>query len=183
MALIMAFSYDSRPIQTLINQISNYNKRDGIDLRPNYQRGYIWSSDFKDKLLYSIVKGYPIGNISLRVRANKNSKGAMQEVVDGQQRLTTIFNFVNKEYSIQGEMSRKIIEYIIEYLGDEDDPKLERLKKRLSNKGKISLKYNQLPESIQNNILAYNISITNLTNASDDGIFPLFAESGASARR
>lgn len=174
MALIMAFSYDSRPIQTLINQISNYNKRDGIDLRPNYQRGYIWSSDFKDKLLYSIVKGYPIGNISLRVRANKNSKGAMQEIVDGQQRLTTIFNFVNKEYSIQGEMSRKIIEYIIEYLGDEDDPKLERLKKRLSNKGKISLKYNQLPESIQNNILAYNISITNITNASDEEITEYF---------
>ncbi len=174
MALIMAFSYDSRPIQTLINQISNYNKRDGIDLRPNYQRGYIWSSDFKDKLLYSIIKGYPIGNISLRVRTNKNSKGAMQEVVDGQQRLTTIFNFVNGEYAVQGDISRKIIEYIIEYLGDEDDVKLERLKKRLGNRGKISLKYSQLPESIQNNILAYNISITNITNASDEEITEYF---------
>lgn len=174
MALIMAFSYDSRPIQTLVNQISNYNKRDGIDLRPAYQRGYIWSSDFKDKLLYSIVKGYPIGNISLRVRVDRNSKGAMQEVVDGQQRLTTIFNFVNDEYAIQGDISRKIIEYIIEYLGDEDDPKLERLKKRLNNKGKILLRYNQLPESIRNNILAYNISITNITNASDEEIAEYF---------
>lgn len=174
MALIMAFSYDSRPIQTLINQISNCNKRDGIDLRPNYQRGYIWSSDFKDKLLYSIIKGYPIGNISLRVRTNKNSKGAMQEVVDGQQRLTTIFNFVNGEYAVQGDISRKIIEYIIEYLGDEDDVKLERLKKRLGNRGKISLKYSQLPESIQNNILAYNISKTNITNASDEEITEYF---------
>lgn len=174
MALIMAFSYDSRPIQTLVNQISNYNKRDGIDLRPAYQRGYIWSSDFKDKLLYSIVKGYPIGNISLRVRVDRNSKGAMQEVVDGQQRLTTIFNFVNDEYAIQGDISRKIIEYIIEYLGEEDDPKLERLKKRLNNKGKILLRYNQLPESIRNNILAYNISITNITNASDEEIAEYF---------
>lgn len=50
MSLMMAFSYDSRPIQTLINQIQNVNKRDGIDLRPSYQRGYIWSSDFKDSL-------------------------------------------------------------------------------------------------------------------------------------
>lgn len=174
MALIMAFSYDSRPIQTLVNQISNYNKRDGIDLRPAYQRGYIWSSDFKDKLLYSIVKGYPIGNISLRVRADRNSKGAMQEVVDGQQRLTTIFNFINDEYAIQGDISRKIIEYIMDYLGDEDDPKLERLKKRLNNKGKILLRYNQLPESIHNNILAYNISITNITNASDEEIAEYF---------
>ena len=94
MALVMAFSYDSRPIQTILNQIRNINKRDGIDLQPNYQRGYIWSSDFKDKLLYSIIKSYPIGNVSLRVRTEKNEKGAMQEVVDGQQRLTTYINLL-----------------------------------------------------------------------------------------
>ena len=174
MALIMAFSYDSRPIQTLVNQISNYNKRDGIDLRPSYQRGYIWSADFKDKLLYSIIKGYPIGNISLRVRVDKNSRGAMQEVVDGQQRLTTIFNFIQDEYIIQGDISRKIIEYIIEYLGDESDAKLDRLKKRSRNKGKIALKYSQLPESIKDNMRAYNISITNITNASDEEIAEYF---------
>lgn len=174
MALMMAFSYDSRPIQTLINQIQNVNKRDGIDLRPSYQRGYIWSSDFKDKLIYSIIKSYPIGNISLRVRSDKNAKGAMQEVVDGQQRLTTIYKFISEEYTIQGDISRKIIEYIVEYMGDEEDPKLEKLKKRLHNKGKIALKYSQLPESIKNNMLAYNISITNITNATDDEITEYF---------
>ena len=83
MALMMAFSYDSRPIQTLVNQIRNMNKHDGIDLQPSFQRGFIWNSDFKDKLLYSIIKGYPIGNVSLRIRTEKNDKGAMREVVDG----------------------------------------------------------------------------------------------------
>lgn len=174
MSLMMAVSYDSRPIQTLINQIQNVNKRDGIDLRPSYQRGYIWSSDFKDKLIYSIIKSYPIGNISLRVRSDKNSKGAMQEVVDGQQRLTTIYKFILDEYTVQGDISRKIIEYIIEYMGDEQDSKLEKLKKRLNNRGKIALKYSQLPESIKNNMLAYNISITNITNATDDEIAEYF---------
>lgn len=174
MALIMAFSYDSRPIQTIMNQIRNYNKRDGIDLKPSYQRGYIWNSDFKDKLIYSIIRSYPIGNISLRVRTDKNEHGAMQEVVDGQQRLTTIFRFIEGDYYIQGDISRKIIEYITEYMEGEEDPKLEKLKKRLCNKGKISLKYDQLPEPIKNNLLAYNISITNITNASDDEITEYF---------
>lgn len=174
MAFIMAFSYDSRPIQTIINQIKNVNKRDGIDLSPTYQRGYIWSADFKDKLLYSIIRSYPIGNVSLRVRTDRNNKGAMQEVVDGQQRLTTIFKFVEENYIIQSDVSRKIIEYIIEYLGDENDIKLDRLKRRLQNKGKIALKYSQLPRSIQDNILAYNVSITNITNASDDEISEYF---------
>ncbi len=174
MQLGMSFSYDSRPIQTLINQIKNISKRDGIDLRPNYQRGYIWTADFKDKLLYSIIKSYPIGNISLRVRADKNEKGATNEVVDGQQRLTTIYKFMNDEYTIQSDVSRKIIEYIIEYMGEDNDKRLDKLKKRLNNKGKIAIRYSQLPVDIQANISAYNISITNITNASDDEIAEYF---------
>lgn len=151
MAFVMAFSYDSRPIQTILNQIRNINKRDGIDLQPNYQRGYIWSSDFKDKLLYSIIKSYPIGNVSLRVRTEKNEKGAMQEVVDGQQRLTTIYKFIENEYVIQSDISKDIIEYIIEYMGEDTDEKLNRLKKRMNNKGKISISFKQLPcQSRQN---------------------------------
>ena len=174
MALIMAFSYDSRPVQTIVNQIKNVNKRDGIDLRPAYQRGYIWGNEFKDKLIFSIVKGYPIGNISLRVRTDKNIKGATMEVVDGQQRLTTISRFINGEYDLQGEFARKTIEYIVEYMAEETDSRLEKLKRRLNNKGKLTLKYSQLPESIQENINAFNISITNITNASDDEITEYF---------
>ena len=174
MTSMMAFSYDSRPIATLFNQVKNINKRDGIDLRPSYQRGYIWSADFKDKLIYSVIRNYPIGNISLRVRTERNRKGAMQEVVDGQQRLTTIIKFIEDDYTVQGDISRKIIEYIADYMGDEHDNKLERLKRRLSNRGKISLKFSQLPETIKENIRAYNISITNITNASDDEIAEYF---------
>lgn len=174
MAYVMAFSYDSRPIQTLLNQIRNINKRDGIDLQPSYQRGYIWNSDFKDKLLYSIIKCYPIGNISLRVRAEKNSKGAMQEVVDGQQRLTTIYKFIENEYVINSEVSKDIIKYIVGYMGEDTDEKLLKLKRKLKNKGKVSISFKQLPQVIQDNILAYNISITNITNASDIEIAEYF---------
>lgn len=174
MALVMAFSYDSRPIQTLLNQIKNISKRDGIDLQPDYQRGYIWSSDFKDKLLYSIIKSYPIGNVSLRVRAEKNNKGAMQEVVDGQQRLTTIYKFIENEYVIQSDISKDIIEYIIEYMGEDSDDNLLKLKRRLHNKGKIAISFRQLPQAIKDNILAYNISITNITNATDQEITEYF---------
>lgn len=174
MSNIMAFSYDSRPIQTIINQIKNVNKRDGIDLQPVYQRGYIWSAEFQDKLLYSIIKGYPIGNISLRVRTDKNTKGAMQEVVDGQQRLTTIYKFVNGEHFIQGDCAKQVIEYIIEYVGSDFDSDVEKLKRRLKNKGKIVLKFSQLPEEIKENIYSFNISITNITNSTDEEITEYF---------
>ena len=174
MATVMTFSYDSRPIQTIVNQIKNLGKRDGIDLQPPYQRGYIWGTEFKDKLWYSIIKGYPIGNISLRVRTDKNEKGAMIEVVDGQQRLTSIYKFVIGEHTIQGDIARNIIEYIVDYMAMENDIKLEKLKKRLNNRGKITLKFEQLPDVIQENIHSFNISITNITNSSDNEITEYF---------
>jgi len=174
MSAIMTFSYDSRPIQTIVNQIKNINKRDGIDLQPSYQRGYIWGNEFKDKLWYSIIKGYPIGNISLRVRTDKNNHGAMIEVVDGQQRLTSIYKFIIGDYNIQGEMARSIIEYIVDYMGTEKDSKLDKLKRKLQNKGKISITFAQLPELIQENINSFNISITNITNSTDEEISEYF---------
>ena len=64
MSFIMSFSYDSRPIQTLLNQIRNINKRDGVDLQPEYKRVYFWGSDFKDKLLYIIINNYILVSIN-----------------------------------------------------------------------------------------------------------------------
>lgn len=176
MSNIMAFSYDSRPIQTIINQIKNVSKRDGIDLQPPYQRGYIWGNEFKDKLIYSIIKGYPIGNISLRVRGDKNLKGAMQEVVDGQQRLTSVYKFITGEHDVQGECAKDIIKYVLEYMDSDfdSDTNLEKLRRKLNNKGKIRLKFIQLPELIKENIYSFNISITNITNSTDEEISEYF---------
>lgn len=172
----MMFSNASIPITTAINLIGTVNFG-GLDLRPAYQRGYVWSDDFKDKLIYSIIKQYPIGNISVRVLENKNDKGALQEVVDGQQRLTTISNFIKGEYNVRNEWSRKIIEVIKEYFGENysgDDKKVEKIKRKLLNKGNISLKYKDLPDVIQGNIQAYNLAMTYIAKASDTQVREYF---------
>lgn len=175
MAAIKDFANASLPIITIINDINNV-AFGGLDLQPKYQRGYIWSNDFKDKLLYSIIKNYPIGGISLRElpENEKNSKGATKEVVDGQQRLTTIYKFVTGEYEINSGVAREIINFIVEYLGDSKDKKLEKLKKRLGNKGKISLGFKQLPDNIQMNINSYNLAIIKISKTSDDEITEYF---------
>lgn len=73
---------------------------------PQFQRDFVWSRDKSAKLLDSIVKGYPIGTFifwktkdELRALRNlggldlpKTPKGDfIQYVLDGQQRLTTLF--------------------------------------------------------------------------------------------
>ena len=167
MAERMTFTNASIPILNILINI-NTMQFGGLDLQPDYQRGYIWKTDFKDKLIYSIIKRYPTGSISVRSLNTPNSKGAKEEVVDGQQRLTTIKNFVSNEYTIRSEWSRKIIELIVSYLGDKfEDQKLDKLKKKLKGKGNIRLKFDDLPSIIQGNINAYNIPVTYIANATD----------------
>lgn len=170
MAQRMNFSVSSTPIASILNNIKTV-AFGGLDLQPVYQRGYIWKNDFKDKLIYSIIKAYPIGNISVRVlgKDDFNAKGAKTEVVDGQQRLTTIRDFIVGDYNIKSEWSRKIILEIKEYFDNAkvSDDKLNKLVKKLNNKGHILLKFKDLPEVIQGNINNYNISMSYIADASE----------------
>lgn len=164
----MNFSNASIPIGSVLNSLNTVNFG-GLDLQPPYQRGYVWKNDFKDKLIYSIIKQYPTGNISIRVLSTPNTKGARSEVVDGQQRLTTIRDFIEEHYIIKSEWSKKIILLIKAYFENANvqDIKVEKLVKKLSTKGTVSLKYSDLPDIIKGNINSYNIPMTYIADSSD----------------
>ena len=171
----MNFSNASVPVTSVINSINTVNFG-GLDLQPTYQRGYVWKDDFKDKLIYSIIKSYPTGNISVRVLKEPNAKGAKSEVVDGQQRLTTIRDFVNNDYIIKSEWSKKIIEVIKDYyeFAKVKDDKVDKLVKKLNNKGVVRLKFSDLPVIIQGNVNTYNIPMTYIADACDQQVREYF---------
>lgn len=171
----MNFSNASVPVVSVLNSINTVNFG-GLDLQPSYQRGYVWKDDFKDKLIYSIIKFYPTGNISVRVLKTPNAKGAKSEVVDGQQRLTTIRDFAANNYIIKSEWSRKIIEVIMNYYeaAGVQDETVDKLKKKLLSKGNVRLKYSDLPTIIQGNINSYNIPMTYIADATDQQVREYF---------
>lgn len=175
MSEIMNFSNATIPISSVLNSIETV-KFGGLDLQPSYQRGFVWKNDFKDKLIYSIIKGYPTGNISVRILSIPNSKGAKSEVVDGQQRLTTIRDFVKGNYFIKGEWSKKIIQVIYDYYkrANENDEIVEKLSKKLNNKGSIKLRFSDLPSIIQGNINSYNIAMTYIADSTEQQVREYF---------
>ena len=169
----LEFALESFAITTLITNI-RIIEFGGLDLRPKYQRNYIWKNDFKDKLIYSIIKSYPIGNIIIRQLKKPNEKGAMSEIVDGQQRLTTIYEFMEGRYEIHSEFSRKIIEEIQDFYGERTDPQFEKLRKKLNNKGNIKLKYSDLRSVMPGKFEGFNISVTKIIEATDTDITEYF---------
>ena len=60
--------------------------------RPPYQRKTVWSRNKQQSLLDSIVRGYYVPKLVLRT-VRLNEKTTFKEVVDGQQRITTVQRF------------------------------------------------------------------------------------------
>lgn len=68
-----------------------------LTIQPEYQRNYIYADGKKDvAVIESLLKGYPIGLIYF----NKVGKDKL-EVLDGQQRITSIGRYVTGKFSIK----------------------------------------------------------------------------------
>jgi len=74
-----------------------------LTIQPEYQRNYIYASDGGKKevaVIESILKGYPIGLIYFNKVFENNL-----EVLDGQQRITSVGRFVTDKFAIKDENS------------------------------------------------------------------------------
>ena len=71
---------------------------------PEFQREYVWSKDQAKKLMSSLAKEYPVGSLlfwktdkppELKNYRHLNNSAAFQVILDGQQRLTTLYMLIN----------------------------------------------------------------------------------------
>jgi len=72
-----------------------------LTIQPEYQRNYIYASDGGKKemaVIESVLKGYPIGLIYFNKVSDNNL-----EVLDGQQRITSVGRFVTDKFAIKDE--------------------------------------------------------------------------------
>jgi len=71
-----------------------YDKK-RIELSPNYQRGNVWNSKQRSELIESILMGIPLPIMYFF----QNSSG-IKQVVDGKQRLTALFDYIDNNFSL-----------------------------------------------------------------------------------
>lgn len=78
--------------------------RDGEISVPDYQREYVWSSRQQQAYLESISRGLPLFGPVININTNNGMEGLM----DGQNRLYTIYKFMNCEISFETESGDEI---------------------------------------------------------------------------
>jgi len=75
------------------------HKRDLLDLDPPYQRRSVWSQSFKNYFVDTVLLQYPSPAIFLYEDIAETGR-SQYHVVDGKQRLTTMFEFVADEFAV-----------------------------------------------------------------------------------
>ncbi|MGC5258221.1 GmrSD restriction endonuclease domain-containing protein [Gordonia sp. DT218] len=81
-------------LSTLLDEIDS-----GIVLLPEFQRGYVWNRDQVRGLMRSLYRGYPVGSLlmwetapdSVSVRGDIAGAGVRHLLLDGQQRVTSLY--------------------------------------------------------------------------------------------
>ncbi len=86
----MKFKIETYSIKELIEMYEH----DRLNLKPPYQRNPIWSDDAKRSLIETIQSGFPIPNLFLHQKTDKQF-----DMVDGQQRTRSILSYYKGELS------------------------------------------------------------------------------------
>lgn len=135
------------PMSYTINDFLEWKNRDQLILVNKFQRRSVWKPVAKSFLIDSIIRGIPLPKIFIRQITDVKNQTTKREVIDGQQRLRAIFEFINDGFPIR-------ISHNSDYGG---------------------MNYSNLPEEIKESILTYKLSVDNIIGLDDSEIMDIFA--------
>ena len=72
----------------------------GLVLSPKFQRRGVWTKPARSYLIDTLLLGMPVPPIYLRVVQNPEGTGTIREVIDGQQRISAVLDYMANKYSL-----------------------------------------------------------------------------------
>ncbi len=132
-------------------------KKGTLKLDPKYQRNPIWSIGQKCFLIDSVISRCPLPQVFLNIKSEGNgiNRRSKYEVVDGQQRLRAILEFLDDDWPLIATTAKSY-------------PVSEAYKPH------IKKKYSELPPAIQESIWNYPLAVQELRGWNDPQIRALF---------
>ncbi|WP_319582998.1 DUF262 domain-containing protein [uncultured Pseudodesulfovibrio sp.] len=107
-------------VDSLVDQIDNKTiYLQPLSGRPSYQRNYVWTNKLASRLIESILLNVPIPPCYM----SQNDEYEL-DVIDGQQRLYSIYRFVKNEFALTG----------LEVLTDLNGKRMHKLETKLQRK-------------------------------------------------
>lgn len=103
MALNDISEFKYTPMIRSVDEICSLRERGQLNLSPGFQRKSVWKEKDRKKLIDSIIRGYPLPAIFLYKRVDEKTGDFIFDVIDGKQRLESIFLFLKNKFSVKIE--------------------------------------------------------------------------------
>ncbi|MES2931615.1 MAG: DUF262 domain-containing protein [Patescibacteria group bacterium] len=146
-----------KPNTQFLSWFYGEHKKGTLVLNPKYQRNPIWSIGQKCFLIDSLISGSPIPQVFINIQTTGKgaSRATQYEIVDGQQRLRAVLEFMDDEYALIRTTAKSYP------VSDIYEPQ-------------IGKKYSELPDSLQSAIWNYSLAVQELREWNDVEIRALF---------
>lgn len=100
MAIDKVLKIEGSSITWTCKQIVKMIDKETINFKNVVQRSFVWEKHRMSELIWSIIMGYPIPPIYAERGSTDNDKVKIYDVMDGQQRNTTIYKYLKDEFTL-----------------------------------------------------------------------------------
>lgn len=108
-----------------------WQRQGTLTLSPSFQRRPVWQELAKSYLVDTIARGLPVPAIFVRERLDLDSQRTVREVVDGQQRLRTLFSYIDPKSLDDFDSDRDDFAVLAKHNSDIADRPFSRLSKEV----------------------------------------------------
>lgn len=129
-----------------ISDLADWYEKKTLILQPKFQRRAVWTEKARSFLIDTILRGLPVPKLFIRQKIDLDRSLTIREVVDGQQRLRAVFDFL--------EGNLKVL--------------------AMHNQNYCNKTFQELPEDVRKDFLAYQFSVDVLMGASDREVLDVF---------
>ncbi|MCX5885689.1 MAG: DUF262 domain-containing protein [Proteobacteria bacterium] len=136
---------EANPTTYPITWFKDRNLEKSLRLKPPYQRKPVWTDVQKAYLIDTILKNYHIPEIYIHREVDKDGK-AIYNIVDGQQRIRSILEFIDGEFSLSQKFNPEYADY----------------------------GFNDLPENVKKDLWNYTIYAREIVNAKEEEVRSYF---------
>lgn len=135
-----------RPHQTTLAELLEWREAGSLQLSPKFQRRKVWSPTQRSYFIDTILQQMPCPQIYLRNIYDVDTRKVLHQVVDGQQRLSSVLDFHDGRFTISNNLEA-------------------------TYRGK---KFEQLSRQQQTTIMKYKFNCESFDNISDREVYEVF---------
>lgn len=130
-----------------ISDFLEWRASEQLEITPTFQRRQVWQPKARSYLIDTILRQMPIPPLYIRTMIDLEKQRTIRQVVDGQQRLRAIFDYIKGDFKVL----------------------------KVHNAEYADMTFPQMPTDIQKSFLSYKLAVNALENLDDSQVYVIFA--------